>query len=479
MVVLVIGMVVVGWGPRLSWGLLQDEAFTAWQAQGGWTGIVPAKLVNPGQSALFAFLEAPFYFPHSPHMELWLRVPALLGTALACYFLYRLAETMVGAGTGALAVLAFVGNLTVLTYSTQARPYTFAVAACLAALWGLVRWLATKSRRHGLLFAVSLALVFHFHFLFGVFVLIPALAIWNHARGGGRVDVRGLAGWLAVSALLLLPLIPLARMFASGHGGFAPFRLPGLDVLLLTLVPGSLLLGAIAFLLMLPVAGRPALRTLKDRSARPLLILLLTWLIAPPVILFAASHVVHQAVLIDRYFIHTIAAQALLVAFAFRGFPPVLARVGLLACFLTFPIIWGLREKPDGPGSWRRPMQAVRALDPAGAAPVFMQAGHPQADALDWKHGVEQNSWVFSPLVTYPLPNRVYPLPFTLNDEVKDYVQRAAASELAEAPVIFYAGLRELPLTDWLPQFFATRGYTATVAVTEDQGLVVMRKAPR
>src|SRR4029453_16457127 len=216
MVVLVLGMVVVGWGPRLSWGLLQDEAFTAWQAQGGWTGIVPAKLVNPGQSALFAFLEAPFYFPQSPHMELWLRVPALLGTAAACFFLYRLAETLVGAGTGALAVLAFIGNLTVLTYSTQARPYTFAMAACLAALWGIVRWLATGLRRHGLLFVVSLVWVFHFLFLFGVFALIPALVIWNHARRGGRVDVRGLAGWLAVSALLLLPLLPRPAFFATG-----------------------------------------------------------------------------------------------------------------------------------------------------------------------------------------------------------------------------------------------------------------------
>jgi hypothetical protein len=274
----------------------------------------------------------------------------------------------------------------------------------------------------------------------------------------------------------LLPLIPLARIFATGHDDLAPFRLPGLNDLLLTLVPGSLLLGAIAFLLMLPVAGRAALRTLKDRSARPLLTLLIVWLIAPPVILFAASHVVHQPVLIDRYFIHTIAAQALLVAFAFRGFPPVLARVGLLACFLTFPIIWGLREQPDGPGSWRRPMQAIRVLDPGGKAPLFMQAGHPPADALDWKHGVEQNSWIFAPLVAYPLPNRVYPLPFTLSEAAKEYVERAAASELAEAPVIFYAGLREQPLTDWIRRFFASRGYTATVAVSEDQGLVVMRK---
>ena len=69
------------------------------------------------------------------------------------------------------------------------------------------------------MFAVSLALVFHFHYLFAVFVLIPGLVIWNHGRGGGRVDVRGLVGWLALSALLLLPLIPLARILANGLYG--------------------------------------------------------------------------------------------------------------------------------------------------------------------------------------------------------------------------------------------------------------------
>ena len=37
-----------------------------------------------------------------------------------------------------------------LTYSTQARPYSLALAACLATLWGVARWLETGSRRHGL-----------------------------------------------------------------------------------------------------------------------------------------------------------------------------------------------------------------------------------------------------------------------------------------------------------------------------------------
>jgi hypothetical protein len=479
MVVLVAAMVVIGWAPRLSWGFILDETFTAWQAQGGWAGIIPAKLANPGQSALFAFLEAPFFVPGSPHMELLLRVPALLGTAASCFFLYRLSETIVGKGTGALAVLPFVGNLTVLIYSTQARPYALATAACLAALWGLARWLETGLRRHGLTFAVALALVVHLHLLFAPFALVPAVVVWARARRGLRVDYRGLAGWLAVTAILLLPLVAVMRDVAR-HRGLSPFKLPRFPLLVEMLVPGSVLLASVAFvtLLLLPAVRRPALRAAKAAASEPALLIALAWLIAPPVVLFAVAHLVHQAVFIDRYLLHTVAAQALIVALAFRGFPPALARIALLACFLPFPIIWGLRDRtsPDGPGSWRRPFETVRALDLAAKAPVFLQAGHPLANAMDWQHGVAQDAFIYSPLNAYPLPNPVYPLPFAVDEATNTYAQHTA-TELSDAPLLFYVGMRAHPMTEWVRTFFAAHGYAPTYAIHEDLDLLVMRKA--
>src|SRR5688572_25871925 len=177
MIAVVAIMVVAGWGPRLLWGLWLDETFTVWQAEGGWSQIASAKLANPGQSALFAYLEAAFYFPGSRHMELWLRLPAVAGAFVSCFFLYRLAEKLVGKGTGFVAAIAFMGNLSVLVYATQARPYTLALAACLAAMWGLACWLETGARRHGALFAASLALVLYLHILFIVFALVPAVFV--------------------------------------------------------------------------------------------------------------------------------------------------------------------------------------------------------------------------------------------------------------------------------------------------------------
>ena len=60
-------------------------------------------------------------------------------------------------------------------YATQARPYTLALAACLGAIWGLLRWFATGARRHGLPFSVSFALALYLHIMFVVFALVPAL----------------------------------------------------------------------------------------------------------------------------------------------------------------------------------------------------------------------------------------------------------------------------------------------------------------
>ena len=479
-VVLIAATVIVGWGPRLLWGLWLDETFTAWQVQDGWSAIIPAKLTNPGQSALYAFLEAPFYFPQSPHMELWLRVPSLLGTAASSFFLYRLTEKLVGKGTGTFAVLALVGNISFMIYSTEARPYTLAVAACLASLWGLVRWLETGERRHGLTFAVSLAVAVHLHLMFVLFPVVPAFLLFDRVRRGGRVDWWGLARYLAVTAVLLAPLLFLARAFLHGSGGLSPFRLPGFATFVETAIPGSVVLAAFGFLILLPPWRKPALRALSDAVARRVLVLSLVWILVPPLLLLFVSHVIHQKVLFDRYLAYAVAGQALIVAVAYRGFPPILARMLLLACFIPFPIRFGLRDAAlvDGPGSWRRPVQTIRALDPTAAAPVFVQAGHPLANAADWRHAVERRTFVYSQLAPYPLSNHVFPVPCLLDEAATSYVRAVADAEVAGAPLIFYAGLSTDPISGWMCQFFESRGYTKTYAVDKDVELVVFRKAP-
>jgi len=474
---LVVAVFVLACRPSLSWGLWLDETTLAWQAEAGWA-LARDRLGETGNSALFGYIEALFYFP-GPHMEVWLRVPALLGALASFFLIQRLAEMFLGKGTGLLAMVSLAGTPLMLTYATQARPYSLALAACLVTLWGVARWLDTGSRRYGLLFSVAFALAVHLHFLFGVFAVVPAFLVWRHARGKQPVHWRELGAWAGLSALLLLPLLPLLRRLSRFPDPSA-LPIPTLADLAEVLIPSTVLLSlvAFAFLLVPPNTRRRALDGLRAPGARPTLAFAWFWFLVPPLVLFVASHLIRKTILIDRYVLHIVAAQALIVAALFRGFPPIVATLALLACFLPYPVLYGIQSssRADGPLSWRLPLEAVRALDPTGAAPVFVQSGHPPTNAMDWPHGIERRLLDYAPLAAYPVPNRTYPLPYTLDENVRTYVRRVSDTELAQAPVIFVAGLAEHSTIQWVRQFFEARGYTASFGVRQALWLLVFRR---
>jgi hypothetical protein len=372
-----------------------------------------------------------------------------------------------------------VGSPQVIVHSTHARPYTWALAACLASLLGLARWLETGSRRHGLLFSISLALCVHLHLLFLTFAVVPAFLLTLRARRGLTVDWRGLSRWLAVTALLIVPLAP--QLLASSRlPDRSAYGLPPLGEALKELLPVSVLLSLVAFVfLLLPTRGQP-LRALRRAPVRLPLALAAFWLLVPPLLLLVASHLSHRTLFVERYFVHTIAAQALIVAVLFREFPETLRTIGLAACFLVLPIREGIHvwSGPDSRISWRSPLQTIRRLDPAGVVPVFVQSGHPSTNATDWPHGIERGEFFWSPLVAYPLPNPAYPLPYTLDDSVPPYVRRLAESELARAPSIFVVGLARHPILQWVRDFFVARGYTATLPVHDGFWVLTLRRSP-
>ena len=99
------------------------------------------------------------------------------------------------------------------------------------------------------------------------------------------------------------------------------------------------------------------------------------------------------------------------------------------------------RSRADSFNSWRRPLVAIKEIDPAASAPVSVHSGHPQSNAMDWQHGVERHTFLYSQLAAYPLRNRVYPLPYALDDNLRAYVRHLADTDLANEPLILLAGL--------------------------------------
>jgi len=87
----------------------------------------------------------------------------------------------------------------------------------------------------------------------------------------------------------------------------------------------------LSILALLVVVGFVGWKRFTAVSHHEFLQLTLFWWLAPPFVLFLISRVTHQTVLIERYYLYTAAAQALLVAILFSDVPPVLAEVALLA----------------------------------------------------------------------------------------------------------------------------------------------------
>jgi hypothetical protein len=462
------------WLPRLRFGLSLDETFSAWQAEGGWA-LARTRLENPGQTPLFGYIEALVYHPGTSFMEIALRMPAVIGALASAFFLWRLAEELVGRGAGFAAVVPFFCNLFVIRSACEARPYMLATAACLASLWSLRRWLDDGRRRHLVAFAVSSALVVHLHLVFVAFFSVPAVLIAAHVRSGRAVDWRGLAMAVALSALLVAPLVPFIRDFVHRSAGLSFMPVPGARRLFEVLLPFTVLISALG-VAVLSIGRR---RSQVDAPLSPsVIVVLVAWLLLPPLCLFLVSRVTGKTVLNERYLVYTVAAQSLVVAALYRRFPAELPRVALLTCFLPIPIFLGVSDwkRADGQTSYRAPMEAVRAIDPTGAAPLFLQAGHPLSNDADWQQAVSRGSFIYSPLTAYPLPNRVFPLPYALDETAKSFVRAAADGSLRGADVILFVGEPKLAMTTWLDSFFEARGYAATFEARGGIRLLVLRR---
>ena len=150
--------------PPLTRSLWVDEAGTFWMARGGPLAALAKTWHWPGQSLLFAAIESLFCFDGFFARDLLLRVPALIGGALVCWFVYHFAEDLFGPGSGRVAALLAAFNPMLIEFATQARPYSLAMAAVTASFWALYR------RRLGWWWVASV-LVIYLHYLFAVVFL--------------------------------------------------------------------------------------------------------------------------------------------------------------------------------------------------------------------------------------------------------------------------------------------------------------------
>ncbi|WP_252374841.1 MULTISPECIES: glycosyltransferase family 39 protein [unclassified Nonomuraea] len=275
--------------------------------------------------------------------EVWLRFPSAVAIAVAAWFLADLGRRLHSVRAGVIGAAVFAILPTVSYYGAFARSYAFAAAAVVLSFWALHRALERPAGRRWVLYGVAVALVCSTH-LFAVLVLPAQLFL---ARRG--VLTR-------MAAALAAGCVPAVVLGLIGYGerhaiSWIPQRGPEVWLRFPKMAAGTTGLGVL--LLALAVAGAALLWAAargRDPGAAggPWPFALAGWLLLPPVLLLAVSHLV-TPVYVDRYLFVTAPALALLAGMAVAALPRfhvvAAAVVVLLGCGLSIQEHADVREE--------------------------------------------------------------------------------------------------------------------------------------
>ncbi|MFE3451111.1 hypothetical protein ACFXJ8_19530 [Nonomuraea sp. NPDC059194] len=260
--------------------------------------------------------------------ELWLRLPSAVAIGVAAAFLVALGRRLHGLTAGLTAAALFAVLPSVSYYGAFARSYAFAAAAVTISFWCLhrARWVR---------YAVSVAFIGCTH-LFAVLVLPAHLAL---LRRGTRSMVLAMAAGFVPAAVL--GLIGYGERHAIS---WIPQRGPDVLLKFPKMAAGASEIGLLLFAVALVGA------VLMVRQDTRWGLALTGWLVLPPVLLLAVSHLV-TPVYVDRYLFVTAPALALLAAIAVAELPrfavPAAVGLTLAAGALAVPQHLEIRE-PNG-----------------------------------------------------------------------------------------------------------------------------------
>jgi hypothetical protein len=452
---LVAAIVAVAWIPRLFWGFWLDETGTYWQAHLGWTAVVHSLGYSPGQSVLYGALTSLICFP-GRYCEIWLRLPSVAAMLVAGYLVFRLASEWFGTRPACLALVVFLSERDIVRHAVEARPYALALAACLGLMYGLHHFVTYKKIGAWVLFTASAILIPHLHILFCLFFITPAvfilLRLWNRES----IPWAGIALTCVLVAASAIPLrAELSQLVAQSHHlGYLgpPSPLEFLTGVLPPQVVFTAFLACIGILLSTRSSFGPPV---VDPSR---LVVTTVWLLSSPLLLALISYWRHGGIFIERYMLYWVVALCLLVGYFFGSLESPLARALVMVLFAGVGLA-STEPASIGPHEWRAPLQKVRAIDPAGTAPVLIQSGFVESNFVNGEHSLNLQSYLYSALLLYPIPNRTIRLPLSLTPSVRSYCRRSIEGPLRNAPRIILMSNGTTNLTVWLTYQLEDDGY--------------------
>lgn len=285
------------WFLALRAPLWLDETLSYWQVSGGFWKIWSRSQQMPSSIGyLYTLWLAKSLLGTR---EIALKIPSMLATLSAVYFLFRAARHLFDQETAFIACIFFCLETNVVFAATDARPYAFALMAANLAIFAFVRWMSKHDVQQAILFGAAAGGILYFHYLFGA--LLPAFTIYYLVARGRCIkeDARQLAAMLASFTLFILPLTYRVASLYHTKQTHVVFELshPVLNTLN-TLVPMQTLIGLVitAFL-----AALTRKLKLPGRSSSPAVLLSSLLALVPTGVLFGVSAAASVHLVIVRY----------------------------------------------------------------------------------------------------------------------------------------------------------------------------------
>jgi hypothetical protein len=453
-------LLVVTWTPRLFRSFWGDEAGTFWMVHDGFVQAIQKTAHWPGQSILYSAIASFFCFEGSPYRDVLLRIPSLIGLGVASYFLFLLAEKFIGRAAGLTAITLFLFHPAVLAVGIQARPYSLAMAAVTASCWALSEWVRTRSRSHLAVYVFTSALVFYFHYLFAIVLVFQ----WCYLVCVALVERRAyrfyeIGAATVGSVALTAPLLPSLRLLVSVRQTLPHMPPPSIATLTDWLAPSPLIAG----LLIVPcilLPARPFALEPASRQYREFLVLAGSWWLVGPLVFCAISSASSMRIFVARYLCFSLPGQSLLFAFVLHRVAGAsrarLCALGAVLLFAANPML-SLRAK----ASAQELLPVIRILRSEPYAPVFFPSLLQESLAYDWKSGNVPDSYLFAPLVAYPIANNVIPLPAKPTDEARAFADQTIENRLTTASTVLFVD-EEQKWEVWIVDRMRRAGYKAT-----------------
>jgi 4-amino-4-deoxy-L-arabinose transferase-like glycosyltransferase len=456
-----------------------DEAGNWWVVKDGLRQTVARSLgeaVLPGAQSLLNNLLLVAARAIGGDSEIVLRIPALAAMLGAVFLLYRLGVRLIGPLAAASACLAFVCSKDVIYVASAVRPYALGMLFVLGAMLALLNWFDSGEARYLVIYSLLAALSVYAHYMFGLMFVVHASYAYMRLRSrDGAVSVFALVLAWSLSGAILLPLAPQVLRLFSHRGDHIYTLAPDIQALVLSFIR-PFLAGTIGLGLLFALAARrrPAIEWKLPASTGWFLGI---WALVPTLIVFVVSCFSGTKLFIDRYYLSSTPALALLAGALMSAIQPgsarrLVAAVMAICATIQFGAIGTFtRETPD----WRNASQAERGHVGNAQTPVLLVSSFVEAKSAASFLDPDRADVLIAPQIRYPLAGRLIRLPEVLTSATETYLEERVFPTLAGKHEFLLIGLSSAAeYATWLRGRLAGDGFRLHVYGNYDGVVIFM-----